>query len=153
MGMFDIVFAFNQSIKAAGDIYAVCGHKTLQSNQTINTKMYDEDMNKLKQAIQLKRHNQRYSVIIQHSNACPDFANMVKHLIKELGWKVPHSLRFPHSAAADYHLFRSLSVNLRGVSFNNDLKLKTWLNVLFESEPSELAREMISIRVTVIFTQ
>jgi histone-lysine N-methyltransferase SETMAR len=47
---------------------------------------------------------------------------MSKAVIQELDWEIlPHPPYSPNLAPVDYHLFRSLSNNLRGVSFNNTL--------------------------------
>jgi histone-lysine N-methyltransferase SETMAR len=35
----------------------------------------------------------------------------------------------------DYRLFRSLSNNLRGVSFNDDAELQNWLDKFFRAKP------------------
>jgi hypothetical protein len=47
-------------------------------------------------------------------------ANMTKVAIQELDWDIlPYPPYSPDLAPLVYHLFRSLSNNLRGVSFNN----------------------------------
>jgi histone-lysine N-methyltransferase SETMAR len=49
---------------------------------------------------------------------------MTKAAIQELDWEIlPDPPYSPDLAPSDYHLFRSLSNNLRGVSFNNDAEL------------------------------
>jgi histone-lysine N-methyltransferase SETMAR len=51
--------------------------------------------------------------------------NMTKAAIQELDWEIlPHPPYSPNLAPSDYHLFRSLSNNLHGVSFNNDAELQ-----------------------------
>jgi hypothetical protein len=40
------------------------------------------------------------------------------------------------SAPSDYHLFRTLSNKLRGVSFKNYAELRNWLNKLFTDKPA-----------------
>jgi hypothetical protein len=37
----------------------------------------------------------------------------------------------------DYHLFRYLSNNLRGVSFNNDDEVQNWLDEIFTAKPAD----------------
>jgi hypothetical protein len=67
----------------------------------------------------------RHGVILRQENARPHTANMTKVAIQELDWEIfPHP---PHSsdlAPSYYHLFRSLSNNLPGVSFNNGTELQ-----------------------------
>lgn len=63
---------------------------------------------------------------------------MTKHAIKELGWEVlPHSPYSPDLATSHYHLFQSLSNNLRGVLFNNDVELKMCLHEFLELKLSD----------------
>lgn len=62
--------------------------RMFQSNKTAKSEMDVEQMNTFKEAIQLKRHDRRYSVAIRHDNARPNLANMTKHAIKELYWDV-----------------------------------------------------------------
>ncbi|KFD68494.1 hypothetical protein M514_09348, partial [Trichuris suis] len=71
----------------------------------------------------------------QHDNARPHTAIITKTAIQELGWEVPpHPGNSPDLAPSEYHLFRSLAVNLRGDSFNNDENLQKWL-ADFSSKP------------------
>jgi histone-lysine N-methyltransferase SETMAR len=42
-----------------------------------------------------------------------------------------------------YHLFSSLSNNLRGVSFNNDAELQNWLDDLFTAKPADFFKRGI----------
>jgi transposase len=52
-------------------------------------------------------------VILQHDNARPHTANMIKAAIQELDWEIlPHPPYSPELALSDYQLFRSLSNNL-----------------------------------------
>jgi hypothetical protein len=43
----------------------------------------------------------------------------------------------------DYHLFRSLSNNLGGVSFNNDAELQNWLDDFFTAKLADLFKRGI----------
>lgn len=64
---------------------------------------------------------------------------MTKHAIKKVGWEV--LLHSPYSP--DFSPFRIPPLfgcffnNLRGVSFNNDVELKTWLDEFIEPKPSD----------------
>lgn len=103
----------------------------LQNNEMINVKFPGEQMNRLKEGIQMKNKNpdRRYSFIIQHVNARPHLTDITKHTIKQPGLEVlslpPYS---PDLALSNYHVFWLHSNNLRGVSFNNDVELKTQLD-------------------------
>jgi hypothetical protein len=54
---------------------------------------------------------------------------MMKAAIQELDWEIlPHPPYSPDLLPSDYHLFRSLSNNLRGVFFNDNAELQNWLD-------------------------
>jgi histone-lysine N-methyltransferase SETMAR len=62
---------------------------------------------------------------------------MTKAAIQELDWEIlSHPPYSPNFDPSDYHLFRSLSNNLRGVSFNNDAELQNWLDDFFTAKPA-----------------
>ena len=46
----------------------------------------------------------------------------------------------PDPAPSDFHLFRSLSNRMRGVSFNDNEELKMWLDNFYDSTPSDFYR-------------
>jgi hypothetical protein len=63
---------------------------------------------------------------------------MTKATIQELDWEIlPHPPYSPDLAPSDYYLFRSLSNNLRGVSFNNNAELQNWLDDFFKAKPTD----------------
>ena len=101
-------------------------------------------MHRLNEAIKQKRPNRRHGVILQRDNARPHVANMTKAAIQTLNCEVlPHPPYSPDLAPLDFHLFRSLSNSLRGVSFNNDAELRAWLDKFFESRPEDFYRRGI----------
>jgi histone-lysine N-methyltransferase SETMAR len=64
--------------------------------------------------------------------------------IRELDWEIlPHPPYSPALAPSDYHLFRSLSNSLRGVSFNNDAGLQNWLDEFFTAKPADFFKRGI----------
>jgi hypothetical protein len=59
-------------------------------------------------------------------------------------WEIlPHLPYPPDLAPSNYHLFRSLSNNLRGVSFNNDVELQNWLDDFFTAKPADFFKRGI----------
>uniref|UniRef100_A0A914IB43 Histone-lysine N-methyltransferase SETMAR n=1 Tax=Globodera rostochiensis TaxID=31243 RepID=A0A914IB43_GLORO len=61
---------------------------------------------------------------------------MTKIALQELGWEVlPHPPYSPDVAPSDYHLFRSLSNALSGVTLENAAALQNWLDEFFASKP------------------
>ena len=49
----------------------------------------------------------------------------------------------PDLAPTDFHLFRSLSNAMRGVSFNSDAKLRAWFDNFFESKSNNFYQKGI----------
>lgn len=116
----------------------------LEKNNTINAEVYCQQMRRLAEAVRQKRPNARYEIILQHDNARPHVAKLTKTVIQELGWEVlQHPPYSPDIAPSDYHLFRSLSNALRGVSFNNDEELQLWLENWFTSKEVKFYRRGI----------
>jgi transposase len=86
----------------------------------------------------------RHGVILQHDNARTHTANMTKEAVQELDWEIlPHPPYSPDLAPSDYHLFRSLSNNLRGVCFNNDAELQNWLDEFLMAKPADFFKSGI----------
>jgi hypothetical protein len=56
---------------------------------------------------------------------------------------LPHPPYSPDLAPSDYHLFRCLTNNLRGVSFNNDAELQNWLDDFFTAKPADFFKRRI----------
>jgi transposase len=82
-----------------------------------------------------KRPGRRHEVIFQTDNARPHTANMTKATIQELDWEILlHPPFSPDLAPSDYHIFRSLSNNLLGVSFYNDAEIRNWLDEFFTAK-------------------
>jgi hypothetical protein len=71
---------------------------------------------------------------------------MTKAAIQELDWEILPYLHLPYSpdlAPSDYHLFRSLSNNLRGVPFNKAAELQNWLDDFFTAKPANFFKRGI----------
>ena len=101
----------------------------LENNQTVDKKLYVAQMYRLNDAILLKRPDLQGKVILLHDNARPHVAKIVKIAIKELEWEILlHPPYSPDIAPSDYHLFRSMSNQMRGVTFSDEDDLKAWLD-------------------------
>jgi hypothetical protein len=69
---------------------------------------------------------------------------MTKAAIQELDWEIlPHQPYSLDLAASDYHFFSSLSNNLRGVSFKDDVELQNWLEDFFMAKPVDFFKHGI----------
>ena len=116
------------------DQKGVLHYELLPRNQTITAEVYCQQLQGLKNAIQEKRTGMRH-VILLHDNARPHVARATKRVIEELGWQVlPHPPYSPDLAPSDFHLFRSLSNNLRGTSFADNTALENWIEQFFASK-------------------
>jgi hypothetical protein len=59
-------------------------------------------------------------------------------------WEIlSHPPYFSDLAPSDYHLFCSLSNNLRGVSFDSDAELQNWLDEFFTTKPADFFKRWI----------
>jgi histone-lysine N-methyltransferase SETMAR len=108
------------------DMEGIIHYELLERNLTVTAEYYCQQLCRLEEEIQQKRLGQR------HDNAQPHTANMTKAAIQELDWEIlPHPPYSPDLAPLDYHLFCSLSSNLRAVFFNNDAELENWFDDFF----------------------
>ncbi|KFD66184.1 hypothetical protein M514_10590, partial [Trichuris suis] len=123
------------------DCEGVIDFELLPKNQTITATIYVEQLRRLASAVQQKRQKKQHAIMLQHDNAGPHTAIISKSAIQELVWELLHHPGYsPGLAPSDYHLFHSLAVNLRGVSFNNDEDLQKWLSDFFSSKPPHFYR-------------
>ena len=65
-------------------------YELLSSNQTINSELYCEQLQRLQQAIERKRPEliNRRGVVFHHDNARPHTSLMTRQKLRELGWEV-----------------------------------------------------------------
>ena len=77
-------------------------------------------------------------IYFQQDNVKPHVGKVVKEKLTELGWKfLPHPPYSPYLAPSDYHLFQSLSNDLRGKNFQNQSDLKRYFQDFFNSKSRE----------------
>jgi hypothetical protein len=120
------------------DIEGIVHYELLERNLTVTAERYCQQLRRPEAAIQQKLPGRRHGVILQHGIARSHTANMTKAAIQELDWEIlPHPPYSPDLAPSDYHLFRALSNNLRGVSFNNDAELQIWFDDFFTAKPAD----------------
>lgn len=122
-------------------------YELLPSNQTINAKLYQDQLKRLASAIKRKRPwngNGKRPIIFHQDNARPHTAQSTIDTITGLGWKImKHPAYSPDLAPSDYHLFRSLEHSLRGNTFNNDQEVKNHVRRYFRSKPESFYKEGI----------
>ena len=126
------------------DYMGIIHYEMLEKNKTVDSKLYAEQLSRLNEAIQLKRPDRKGKVILQHDNARPHTAQLIKEAIKELKWEIMQNPPYsPNLAPSDYHLFRSLSNQINGVTFNNDDELRSLLDDYFSTRPADFYRNGI----------
>lgn len=106
----------------------------LPRNQTINSDVYCEQLDKLNTAIKEKRPElvNRKGVIFHQDNARPHTSLVTRQKLSELGWELlMHPPYSPDLAPSDYHLFRSLQNSLNGKTFDKDEDIKSHLLQFF----------------------
>jgi hypothetical protein len=119
-------------------------YELLERNPTVTPARCCQQLRRLEEAIQQNRPGRRHGVILQHENAQLHSANMTKAAIQELDWEIlPHPPYSPDLAPSDCHIFRSLSNDLCGVSFNNDAELQNWLDHFFTATPADFFKRGI----------
>jgi histone-lysine N-methyltransferase SETMAR len=112
-------------------------YELLERNLTVTAERYCQQLRRLEEAIQQKRPGRRHGVILQHENARRHTANMTKVAIQELDWEIfPHPPYSPDLALSNYHIFRSLSNNLRHAEFPSTPTLSSKIGSTTYSRPN-----------------
>ena len=138
------VYPCKTMLRVWWDWEGIIHYELLEKKQTVTAALYVQQMERVKMAIQEKRTNRHHDFLLLHHNASPHIANMTKEAIQTHSWEVlPHPPYSPDLAPTDFHLFRSLSNAMRGISFNNDAELKASLDEFFESKTKDFYQEDI----------
>jgi hypothetical protein len=66
------------------DMEGIIHYELLERNLTVTAERCCQQIRRLEKAIQQKRPGRRHRVILQHDNARPHTANMIKAAIQEL---------------------------------------------------------------------
>ncbi|XP_046145712.1 histone-lysine N-methyltransferase SETMAR-like [Osmia bicornis bicornis] len=93
-------------------------YELLQPGQTLNSDVYCQQLDRLKQAIVQKQPElaNRKGVVFHQDNARPHTSLVTSQKLRELGWEVlMHPPYSPDTAPSDYYLFRWLQNSRMGV--------------------------------------
>ncbi|GFX49440.1 mariner Mos1 transposase [Trichonephila clavipes] len=105
------------------DQVGVVYYELLKPTETITGDHYRTQLMRLSRALKDKRlhYNERHDkVILQHDNARPHVAKVVKTYLETFKWEVlHHPLYSPDLAPSDYHLFRSMAPGLADQHFRS----------------------------------
>lgn len=107
-------------------------YELLKPGETVNTERYDQQLIRLKQALDHKRpeyQERQHSAILLHDNAPSHTANPIKERIESFGWEIlPHAAYSPDLAPSDYHLFTSMGHALAEQRFTSYENVQKWLD-------------------------
>jgi len=124
----------------------MCGivHFELE-NRTITSKIYCEQLERLSQAISVKRPwLLERGVIFHHDNARPHTSRITKQKIRDLKWELlKHPPYSPDLAPSDFHLFRSLQHFLAGKKFLTERQIHHALAWFFAMKTPDFYRRGI----------
>ena len=129
------------------DQLGVVYYELLKPNETITGDRYRLQLMRLSRALKDKRpqYTERHEkVILQHDNARPHVAKVVKTYLETLRWDVlPHPPYSPDIAPSDYHLFRSMTHGLAEQHFRSYEDTKKWVDSWIASKDEQFFRDGI----------
>ena len=99
------------------DWQGIIHHELLPYGQTLNSDLYCQQLDRLKEAIDQKRPAlaNRRGIVFHQDNARPHTSIVTRQKLRELGWEVlMHPPYSPDLAPSDYHLFLSMANDLAG---------------------------------------
>ena len=125
------------------DWKGVIHYELLNYGQTLNSVLYCEQLDRLKQAIDQKRPElvNRNGVVFHQDNARPHTSLMTRQKLRELGWDVlSHPPYSPDLAPSDYHLFRSMQNALGATKLASKEACENWLSEFFANKEGGFIR-------------
>lgn len=129
------------------DQLGVIYYELLKPSETITGDCYRTQLMRLSRALKDKRpqFNTRHDkVILQHDNARPHVAKVVKTYLETLKWEVlPHPPYSPDLAPSDYHLFRSMTHGLAETQFGSYEEVQKWVDSWIASKDDQFFRHGI----------
>ena len=109
-------------------IKGVIHWEVLPNGYTITADLYCQQLDRVAEKLKGKQDR----VYFLHDNARPHVAKSTREKLLKLGWiTIPHPTYSPDLAPTDYHLFRSLSNDLRDKKFEDESDVKTELVKFF----------------------
>lgn len=107
-------------------------YELLKPGETVTADRYKSQLSELARALNKKRPaiaRKSYKVLFHDDNARPHRANTAQKKITELGWeRLDQPAYSPDVAPSDYHLFRSMQMDLADVRFRNFEEVRNWVD-------------------------
>lgn len=128
------------------DSRGVVYYELLKPGETITSVRYCQQLNKLNEALRIKRPDlvNRKGIIFHQDNARPHVAMMTQKKLCEFGWEImSHPPYSPDIAPSDYYLFLSLQNYLSGKKCNFFEEAQTCIADFFNSKPPSFFKEGI----------
>jgi histone-lysine N-methyltransferase SETMAR len=108
--------------------------EVLPNGYTITADLYCQQLDRVAEKLKGKQDR----VYFLHDNARPHVAKSTREKLLKLGWiTIPHPPYSPDLAPTDYHLFRSLSNDLRDKKFEDESDVKTELVKFFDEKSQD----------------
>jgi len=131
------------------DQLGVIYYELLKPSQTITGDLYRTQLMRLSRALKEKRpqYFERHDkVILQHDNARPHVAKVVKKYLETLKWEVlSHPPYSPDVAPSDYHLFRSMAHGLKDQHFQSYEQVQNWIDSWIASKDEQFFQRGIRL--------
>ena len=115
-------------------------YELLPLGQTINSALYCEQLERLRQAIERKRPEliNRKDIVLHHDSAWPHTSLMTCQKLREIGWAVlMYPLYNPDITPSDYHLIRSLHNSLHRTKLASREACKNHSIQFFNQKPQK----------------
>jgi hypothetical protein len=112
-------------------------YELLERDLTVTAERYCQQLRRMEEEIQQNRPGRRHEVILHYDNSRPHTHckhDKIGHLGTRLGDSSISVLLSGPCPVASPPLPFFLSNNLRGVSFNNDVELRNWLDEFFTAK-------------------
>ena len=131
------------------DQIGVIYYELLQSNETITSERYPQQLMQLSRSWKFKRpqYAKRHAkVIFQHDNARPRVAKVVKGTLEALNQDVvSHPPYSPDIAPSDYNLFPKMDHGLAEQHFTSYEEAKNWVDSWIASKDEEFCKRGIRV--------
>ena len=116
------------------NVHGVIHWELLPTGATINASVYCQQLDRLAEKLNKKQDK----VYFLHDNARPHIAKLTNLKLLQLGWTVlSHPPNSPDLAPTDYHLFRSLSNDLKDRKFIEEDDLYKYISIFFNNKPKD----------------
>lgn len=136
-----------QMLSVWWDFQGVIYYELLPPNTSVTATFYSEQLHKLRDALLSKRpgRGKEYGKVrLLHDNAKVHTAKITRETLDRFRWEVlSHSPYSPDLAPTDYHLFLSLSNDMRGRQFDDQEDLKNYLDSFFKSKSQKFYEDGI----------